>query len=177
MLPSRMHRFSAASVTTAVAITFAALTRTAVIVAFGVLANSTVQAQESVKVGLVAALTGNSALSGEAVTRGMTIAIDEINARGGVLGGRKLVLVRRDDESSPSKGQLAARELIEKEGVVIVFGGIDTPVSAALVNVMQELKRPYMGVWAYGRPVPVSPAMARHRTTCFASRRWTSGSI
>lgn len=150
MLSSRMHRFSATSVTTVVAITFAALTRTAVIVAFGVLANSTVQAQESVKVGLVAALTGNSALSGEAVTRGMTIAIDEINARGGVLGGRKLVLVRRDDESSPSKGQLAARELIEKEGVVIVFGGIDTPVSAALVNVMQELKRPYMGVWAAG---------------------------
>jgi branched-chain amino acid transport system substrate-binding protein len=45
---------------------------------------------------------------------------------------------------------LAARELIEKENVAIVFGGIDTPVSAALVNVMQELKHPYMGVWAAG---------------------------
>lgn len=107
-------------------------------------------AQESVKIGLVAALTGNSALSGEAITRGLTIAIDEINARGGVLGGRKLVLVRRDDESNPGKGQLAARELIEKENVAIVFGGIDTPVSAAMVSVMQELKRPYMGVWAAG---------------------------
>ena len=105
---------------------------------------------EPVKIGLVAALSGNSALSGEAITRGMSIAIDEINARGGVMGGRKLVLVRRDDESNPAKGQLAARELIEKENVAIVFGGIDTPVSAALVNVMQELKRPYMGVWAAG---------------------------
>ncbi len=105
---------------------------------------------EAVKIGLVAALSGNSALSGEAITRGMSIAIDEINARGGVMGGRKLVLVRRDDESNPAKGQLAARELIEKENVAIVFGGIDTPVSAALVNVMQELKRPYMGVWAAG---------------------------
>ena len=105
---------------------------------------------ESVKVGLVAALSGNSALSGEAITRGLSIAIDEINARGGVLGGRKLVLVRRDDESNPAKGQLAARELIEKENVAVVFGGIDTPVSVALVNVMQELKRPYMGVWAAG---------------------------
>lgn len=105
---------------------------------------------EAVKVGLVAALSGNSALSGEAITRGLSIAIDEINARGGVLGGRKLVLVRRDDESNPAKGQLAARELIEKENVAVVFGGIDTPVSAALVNVMQELKRPYMGVWAAG---------------------------
>lgn len=105
---------------------------------------------ESVRVGLVAALSGNSALSGEAITRGLSIAIDEINARGGVLGGRKIVLVRRDDESNPAKGQLAARELIEKEHVAVVFGGIDTPVSAALVNVMQELKRPYMGVWAAG---------------------------
>jgi len=109
------------------------------------------QAQsEPVKIGLVAALSGESALSGEAITRGMTIAIDEVNARGGVLGGRKLVLVRRDDESNPSKGQLAARELIEKEKVAIVFGGIDTPVSLALVGVMQELRTPYMGVWAAG---------------------------
>lgn len=108
------------------------------------------QTQEPVKIGLVAALSGNSALSGEAITRGMTIAIDEINARGGVMNGKKLVLVRRDDESNPSKGQLAARELIEKEKVAVVFGGIDTPVSVALVNVMQELKVPYMGVWAAG---------------------------
>lgn len=111
---------------------------------------STAAAQEVVKIGLVAALSGNSALSGEAITRGMSIAIDEINARGGVMNGKKLVLVKRDDESNPGKGQLAARELIEKEKVAIVFGGIDTPVSAALVNVMQELKTPYMGVWAAG---------------------------
>jgi branched-chain amino acid transport system substrate-binding protein len=112
-------------------------------------ANTPAAAQE-VKIGLVAALSGDSALSGEAITRGLTVAIDEINARGGVLGGRKLTLVRRDDESNPAKGQLAARELIEKEKVAVVFGGIDTPVSAALVNVMHELKTPYMGVWAAG---------------------------
>jgi len=107
-------------------------------------------AQEQVKIGLVAALSGDSALSGESITRGMTVAIDEINANGGVLGGKKLVLVRRDDEANPAKGQLAARELIEKEKVAIVFGGIDTPVSMSLINVMSELKTPYMGVWAAG---------------------------
>lgn len=109
-----------------------------------------VEAQEPVRIGLVAALSGDSALAGEAITRGLTVAIDEVNAKGGVMGGRKLVLVRRDDESNPAKGQLAARELIEKEKVAVVFGGIDTPVSAALVNVMHELKTPYMGVWAAG---------------------------
>ena len=109
-----------------------------------------VSAQEQVKIGLVAALSGDSALSGESITRGMTVAIDEINAKGGVLGGKKLVLVRRDDESNPAKGQLAARELIEKEKVAVEFGGIDTPVSMSLINVMSELKTPYMGVWAAG---------------------------
>ena len=124
---------------------------TALLTLLSVLAGSACAAEaETVKIGLIAALSGNSALSGEAITRGLSIAIDEINARGGVLNGRKLVLVRRDDESNPAKGQLAARELIEKENVTVVFGGIDTPVSAALVNVMQELKRPYMGVWAAG---------------------------
>ena len=108
------------------------------------------QAQEPVKLGLVAALSGNSALSGEAITRGLSVAIDEVNARGGVLGGRKLVLLRRDDESNPAKGQLAARELIEKEKVAVVFGGLDTPVSVALIGLIHELKTPYMGVWAAG---------------------------
>ncbi len=122
---------------------------TGAVLAAAFAANAPVLAQE-VKIGLVAALSGDSALSGEAITRGLTVAIDEINAKGGVLGGRKLALVRRDDESNPAKGQLAARELIEKEKVAVVFGGIDTPVSAALVGVMHELKTPYMGVWAAG---------------------------
>ncbi len=111
---------------------------------------ATPAAAQDVKIGLVAALSGESALSGEAITRGLTIAIDEVNAKGGVLGGRKLVLVRRDDESNPGKGQLAARELVDREKVAVVFGGIDTPVSMALVGVMHELKTPYMGVWAAG---------------------------
>ena len=122
----------------------------AVALVSAVLAAATPTLAQDVKIGLVAALSGDSALSGEAITRGLTVAIDEVNAKGGVLGGRKLVLVRRDDESNPAKGQLAVRELIEKEKVAVVFGGIDTPVSAALVGVMHELKTPYMGVWAAG---------------------------
>src|SRR5579875_3677328 len=69
-------------------------------------------AAEPIKVGLVAALSGPSAQSGEAITRGLQLAIDEINAKGGLLNGRKIELVQRDDESSPPKGLIAARELI-----------------------------------------------------------------
>jgi branched-chain amino acid transport system substrate-binding protein len=105
-------------------------------------------AAEPIKVGLVAALSGQSAKSGEGITRGLTIAIDEINKRGGVLGGRTLNLVRRDDESNPSKGQVAALELIHKEKVTVLFGGIDSPVSLAIVPIVNKEKIPFMGVWA-----------------------------
>jgi branched-chain amino acid transport system substrate-binding protein len=105
-------------------------------------------AAEPVKIGLVAALSGASAKSGEGITRGLTVAIDEINARGGVLGGRMIELVRRDDESNPAKGQTAARELIDKEGCAVLFGGIDSPVSLAIVPLANSAKVPFMGVWA-----------------------------
>lgn len=106
--------------------------------------------QEAIKIGHVAALSGASAQSGEAITRGLTIAIDEINAKGGLLGGRKLELVQRDDESAPPKGILAARELISKEKVAAIFGGIDTPVGLATVPVINKEKTIYMAVWAAG---------------------------
>lgn len=106
-------------------------------------------AEEPIKVGLVAALSGQSAKSGEALTRGLTIAINEINAAGGVKG-RPLELVRRDDESNPGKGMLAARELIQREKVAVLFGGLDTPVSLAIVPLTNQLKTPFMGIWAAG---------------------------
>ena len=102
---------------------------------------------QDIKIGLVAALTGPSAQSGEAITRGLTIAIDELNAKGGIMG-RKVVLVRRDDESSPPKGLAAARELISNEKVAALFGGIDSPVSLAIIPVVNKEKVPFMGVWA-----------------------------
>ena len=115
--------------------------------ALGSLAPRAALATDSIKVGLVAALSGPSAKSGEGITRGLTIAIDDINARGGVLG-RQIELVRRDDESNPAKGQTAARELIDKEGCVTLFGGIDSPVSLAIVPIVTAAKVPFMGVWA-----------------------------
>ena len=110
-------------------------------------------AADPVKLGHVAALSGPSAQSGEAITRGLTIAIDEINAAGGVLGGRMIELVQRDDESNPPKGAIAARELIFKEKVTAFFGGIDSPVSLAIVPLANKEKVPFMGVWAAATPI------------------------
>ena len=107
-------------------------------------------AADPIKIGHVAALSGGSAQSGEAITRGLTIAIDEINAKGGLLGGRKLELVQRDDESTPPKGLTAARELIAREKVAIIFGGIDSPVGMAMTPILNKEKVPHMAVWAAG---------------------------
>ncbi|PYO03364.1 MAG: ethanolamine utilization protein EutN [Candidatus Rokuibacteriota bacterium] len=106
------------------------------------------QAKPPVVVAMVAATSGGSALSGEAIKRGLAVAIDEINAKGGVLGGRKIELVIRDEEGNPSKGVTAARDVIEREKAVAVFGGLHSPVGLAMLPVFHELKVPYVGTWA-----------------------------
>src|SRR2546425_4310882 len=106
------------------------------------------QAKPPISVALVAAMSGGSALSGEAIKRGLSVAIDEINARGGLLGGRKVELVIRDEEGNPSKGVTAARDVIERERAVAVFGGLHSPVGLAMLPVFHELRVPYVGTWA-----------------------------
>jgi branched-chain amino acid transport system substrate-binding protein len=109
-------------------------------------------AADEIKIGLVTALSGQSARAGEAITRGISIAIDELNAAGGVLG-RKFVLVSRDDEATPAKGVTAARELVFNEKVAVLFGGLDTPVSMAIVPIMNQAKVPFVGPWAAGTAI------------------------
>jgi branched-chain amino acid transport system substrate-binding protein len=113
---------------------------------------SPARADDVVKFGLVAAMSGQSAKSGEAIVRGLSVAIDEINAKGGLLG-KKVTLVVRDDESNPAKGVVAARELAQREQVAAIFGGLDTPVSMAIVPFANQAKIPFVGVWAAGTPI------------------------
>lgn len=109
-------------------------------------------AQDTIKIGLIASLSGPSAKSGEAITRGLTIAINEINEAGGILG-KPVELIRRDDENNPGKGLVAARELVQREKVAVLFGGLQTPVSLAIVPYMNQIKVPFMGPWAAGTPI------------------------
>ncbi|MFT6105596.1 MAG: branched-chain amino acid transport system substrate-binding protein [Paracoccaceae bacterium] len=61
--------------------------------------------------------------------------------------------MRRDDEANPGKGLTAARELIQREGVAVLFGGLQTPVSLAIVPYVNQIKVPFMGPWAAGTPI------------------------
>jgi len=110
------------------------------------------KAQDTLKVGLVAAMSGQSAKAGEAIARGLSLAAEEINAKGGLLG-KKVELLVRDDESNPAKGVIAARELAQREKVAALFGGLDTPVSLAIVPFVNSARVPFMGVWAAGTPI------------------------
>lgn len=118
-------------------------------------------AAEPIKIGLVTALSGQSARAGEALTRGATIAIEEINAKGGVLG-RPLELVRRDDESNPAKGLIAARELIQREKVAVLLGGLDTPVELAIVPFVNNIKLPFVVPWAAGTNITQNGAPSNY---------------
>ena len=68
---------------------------------------------------------------------------------------------------NPAKGVTAARELIFKEKVAVLFGGLDTPVSMAIVPIANQEKVPFMGPWAAGTPITQNGA--NPELTCSAS--------
>ncbi len=99
-----------------------------------------------IAVGLVAPLSGPSAASGEAIQRGMLLAIDEVNRDGGVLG-RPLALVTRDVANDPPAGVAALHELRERHGIVALFGGIFSPVMLAQLDALHALEIPLINPW------------------------------
>ncbi|PXW64445.1 ABC transporter substrate-binding protein [Chelatococcus asaccharovorans] len=110
------------------------------------------RAQETVRIGLTGPFTGGSAPLGVSIRDGVRLAADAINARGG-LGGRKLELIERDDESKPERGIQIAQELTTKEGVIGVVGIANTPVALAASRLYQEAKTPIIIPVATGSQV------------------------
>ena len=94
-------------------------------------------AQEPIKIGYAGALTGPAAFVGVEIKRGAEIAIDEINADGGI-NGRKLVLVSRDDEHNPVKTVAQYRELVEREKVVAVVGATNSASMLAVAPIVND---------------------------------------
>lgn len=103
-------------------------------------------------IGLDADMSSGAALSGLSIQRGALIAIDEINAAGGVLG-RPLELVTRDHRGNPARGKDNIVELAEIADLVAVIGGLHTPVAMAELEIIHEKKVIYLGAWAAGTPV------------------------
>jgi branched-chain amino acid transport system substrate-binding protein len=71
------------------------------------------------------------------------LAVDEINAAGGVLG-KQLLLVERDDESKNEKGGQIVQEFIEKEKVAAILGPTNTGVADASTKYSNDKKVPHL---------------------------------
>src|SRR2546427_12576535 len=72
------------------------------------------EAQKPIKVGMPMPLSGPPALFGDPATKGAQMFVDELNAKGGVLG-RKVELLLRDSKADANEAVRVARELILKE--------------------------------------------------------------
>ena len=71
---------------------------------------------------------------------GMQLALEEINARGGVLGGRKLEFVFRDDGSTPGDAVRVAEELLTREGAAFLVGTFLSNVGLAVADFANQKK-------------------------------------
>ncbi len=96
-------------------------------------------AEKVVKLGMVEDVTGMAALLGVAGVEGAKIAVDEINAKGGLLG-RKITLIVRDAGLKPDVGAREARELIVREKVAALLGPVSSAVLLAVSEVAKEHK-------------------------------------
>jgi len=97
------------------------------------------EAQKPIKVGMPMPLSGPPALFGEPATKGAQMYVDEINAKGGVLG-RKIELLTRDSKADANEAVRVARELILKENVDFLVGTLTSAEGPAVSVVAKENK-------------------------------------
>lgn len=104
-------------------------------------------------VGEFGSLTGGTATFGQSTHNGVTMAFEEINAAGGVLGKKLKVLVE-DDQSKPEEAATAVTKLISQDRVVAVIGEVASSRTLAAAPIAQANKVPL-----------ISPASTNPRVT------------
>lgn len=105
------------------------------------LAPNVMAKEDPIKIGGLYILSGSAASYGEFASQGMKMAIEEINADGGVLG-RPLSLLMEDTQGKAANGIQSARKLVYQDGVSALVGLDSSGVALGLVPVMKELKTP-----------------------------------
>jgi len=106
------------------------------------LAAATAFAQGTIKIGEVNSYKVQPAFL-EPYKKGMELAVEEINAAGGV-NGKKLQLITRDDNGSPGDAVRAAEELISREQVDVLAGGFLSNIGLALADFAKQRKFFYL---------------------------------
>ncbi|MEW6275113.1 MAG: ABC transporter substrate-binding protein [Bacillota bacterium] len=99
------------------------------------------ESKKEILVGAVGAMTGPSAQLGANLRQGVDLAVEEINAAGGI-NGRMIKVIYRDDEADPTKSLNAVQELITKEKVVAIIGPVNTTCALAVQPFISQSKIP-----------------------------------
>ncbi len=101
-----------------------------------------------VLVGLDGEFGLETSISAQAIELGLRTAIAQINAAGGVLGGRPIELVIKDNRGLPARGIDNTAEFAAMPNLVAVFGGRFSPVVLAQLPAIKEAKLPYLVPWS-----------------------------
>ena len=101
-----------------------------------------VPAQESIKIGVVGPHSGPAAYDGQSTLIGAQVAADEINAAGGLLGGRKIEIAAADSRGIPAESVSAYRKVVTQDKVVAVDCCWFSSSTIATHPTIEELKIP-----------------------------------
>ncbi|MBI1846161.1 MAG: ABC transporter substrate-binding protein [Candidatus Rokubacteria bacterium] len=111
-------------------------------------------AQNPVKIGVLTPLSPpGDAAAGQFIVRGAKMAADDVNARGGVLGGRKIELVVEDDSGTPEKGVAGFRKLASQDRAVAVIGQFHSSVMGAVQDLAEQFKIPVFSTQASAKGI------------------------
>ena len=111
-------------------------------------------AQKPVKIGVLTPLSPpGDAAAGQFIARGAKMGAEDVNARGGVLGGRKIELVVEDDAGTPEKGGAGFRKLASQDQAVAVVGQFHSSVMTAVQALAEQFKVPVFSTQASARQI------------------------
>ncbi|MBI5586657.1 MAG: ABC transporter substrate-binding protein [Deltaproteobacteria bacterium] len=117
-------------------------------------------AAEPIKIGFHAPLTGFAASDGKSASIGAELAVEQVNAAGGI-NGRPLKLVTYDDQAKQELSITIANKLIGQDKVVIGISGSYSAPTRSAATVFQEAKIPYISAYA------IHPDITRAGEYCF----------
>lgn len=98
---------------------------------------------DTLKIGAVLPMTGDSSVFGEKFKAAYTIAIDEINEDGGI-DGKELELVIEDSQEKPEVGKTAAEKLVNDKDILVLTGGRSSGVTLTEAQVAEENSIPFL---------------------------------
>ena len=130
-----------------------------------ILPTSSCTTDDTIKIGIVLELSGELAPMGEKMLDGARLAVDEINAAGGVIG-KEIQLIEEDGGTDPDKGFDRVKKLVEIDGVQVIVGPMITPTSELSMPYAEDNEVPLITMSATGVPLSEMEGTEWYFRTC-----------